>query len=93
MCWYATGLRKNGVMRALWGVLARHRDYRFMLSAGLVSLTGDWILNTGLAYYAYALTGSTLVSGSVLLAGVAPQIFLGSLAGVSSIGGIGGGPW
>jgi Na+/melibiose symporter-like transporter len=69
-------------MRALWGVLARHRDYRFLLSAGLVSLTGDWILKTGLAYYVYALTGSTLVSGSVLLAGIAPQIFLGSLAGV-----------
>jgi hypothetical protein len=34
-------------MRHLWGVLVRHRDYRLLLSAGLVSMTGDWILNIG----------------------------------------------
>lgn len=69
-------------MRHLWSVLSRHRDYRFLLSAGLVSMTGDWILNIGLVYYVYALTGSTLASGSVFLAAIAPQILLGSVAGV-----------
>jgi Na+/melibiose symporter-like transporter len=45
-------------------------------------MTGDWILNVGLVYSVYALTGSTLASGSVLLAAIAPQMLLGSVAGV-----------
>ena len=69
-------------MRALWGVLVRHRDYRFLLAAGLVSLTGDWVLSIGLTYYVYAVTGSTMASGTVLLASFLPQVLLGSLAGV-----------
>ncbi len=69
-------------MRALWHVLARHRDYRLLLSAGLVSLVGDWVLRVGLAYYVYELTGSTLASAATLLASLVPQIVLGSLAGV-----------
>jgi len=69
-------------MRALWGVLVRHRDYRFLLAAGLVSLTGDWVLSVGLTYYVYAVTGSTMASGTVLLASFLPQVLLGSLAGV-----------
>lgn len=69
-------------MRNLWNVLVRHRDYRYLLTASLVSMTGDWILMIGLAYYVYALTGSTIASGSVLLAGIAPQMLLGSVAGV-----------
>src|SRR5262245_28592974 len=69
-------------MRALWGVLVRHRDYRFLLAAGLVSLTGDWVLSIGLTYYVYAVTGSTMASGTVLLAAFLPQVLLGSLAGV-----------
>ena len=51
-------------MRALWRILGGHRSLRLLLSAGLISLTGDWILRTGLAYYVYALTGSTLASAT-----------------------------
>jgi Na+/melibiose symporter-like transporter len=69
-------------MKDLWGVLARQRDYRLMLSAGLVSLIGDWLLRTGLAFQVYVLTGSTLASGGLLLASFIPPVFLGSLAGV-----------
>jgi len=69
-------------MKELWGVLARQRDYRLVLSAGLVSLTGDWILKTGLAFQVYALTGSTLASGALLLSSFVPMVLLGSLAGV-----------
>ncbi|WP_433166173.1 MFS transporter [Kribbella sp. CA-247076] len=69
-------------MRDLWRVLARQRDYRLVLSAGLVSLTGDWILKTGLAFQVYALTGSTLASGALLLSSFVPMVLLGSLAGV-----------
>jgi len=60
----------------------RRRDLRLLLSAGLVSLTGDWVLRIGLAYYVYALTGDTLASALMLLASFIPQIVLGSLAGV-----------
>ncbi len=69
-------------MRELWGVLARQRDYRLLLSAGLISLTGDWILRTGLVFRVYAETGSTLASGGLLLASFVPTVVLGSLAGV-----------
>ena len=55
---------------------------RLLLGAGLVSLTGDWVLRVGLAYYIYVLTGSTLASALMLLASFIPQIVLSSLAGV-----------
>jgi Na+/melibiose symporter-like transporter len=69
-------------VRELWGVLARQHDYRLVLSAGLISLTGDWLLRTGLAFQVYVLTGSTLASGGLLLASFLPTVVLGSLAGV-----------
>jgi Na+/melibiose symporter-like transporter len=53
-----------------------------LLGAGLVSLSGDWVLRVGLAYYVYALTGSTVASAVTLLASFVPQIVLSSLAGV-----------
>lgn len=72
-------------MRAMKTTIAlalRHRELRLLLSAGLVSLTGDWVLRVGSAYYVYALTGSTLASAVMLLASFAPQIVLSSFAGV-----------
>ena len=55
---------------------------RPVLGAGLISLSGDWVLRVGLAYYVYALTGSTVASAAMLLASFVPQILLSSLAGV-----------
>ena len=55
---------------------------RALLGAGLVSLTGDWVVRVGLAYAVYALTGSTVSSALLLLCSFVPQIVLGSLAGV-----------
>ena len=43
-------------------LLRRTPDLRLLLGAGLVSMTGDWLLSVGLAYSVYALTGSTLAS-------------------------------
>jgi Na+/melibiose symporter-like transporter len=63
-------------------VLRRNAAYRRVLGAGLVSLTGDWVLHIGLAYLVYDLTGSTLASGTTLLAAFAPAVLLGSVAGV-----------
>lgn len=68
-------------MRAIRTALG-HRGLRLLLGAGLISLTGDWILRVGLAYYIYVLTGSTLASALMLLASFVPQIALSSLAGV-----------
>lgn len=68
-------------MRAI-GMVLRLRGLRLLLGAGLVSLTGDWILRIGLAYYIYVLTGSTLASATMLLASFVPQVALSSLAGV-----------
>ena len=68
-------------MGAIRGAL-RQRDLRRLLGAALISLTGDWILRVGLAYYIYVLTGSTLASALMLLASFIPQIVLSSLAGV-----------
>lgn len=69
-------------MRRLWRILAGNGDLRLLLAANLISLTGDWILRTGLAYQVYVLTGSTLASAGSVLASLLPQIALGSVAGV-----------
>jgi len=68
-------------MRAIRQALGQ-RGLRLLLTAGLISLTGDWIMRIGLAYYIYALTGSTLASATMLLASFVPQVVLSSVAGV-----------
>ena len=60
---------------------------RLLLAAGLVSVTGDWVLPVGLTYQVYRLTGSTLASGAMLLAWWVPQIVLSSPPGYSPTGG------
>lgn len=69
-------------MRETWRVLAARRDLRFVLSAGLVSMSGDWILLVGLLYKVYALTGSTLASALTMLSAGVPQVLLAPVAGV-----------
>jgi predicted MFS family arabinose efflux permease len=69
-------------MRATWRALAGHRDLRLVLSAGLISRSGDWILLVGLLYRVYAMTGSTVASALTLLSAVVPQVALGQVAGV-----------
>jgi predicted MFS family arabinose efflux permease len=69
-------------MAALWRLLARQGGLRLLLSAGLISLVGDWILKIGLAYEVYARTGSTVASSAMLLVSLLPQFLLGSVAGV-----------
>src|SRR4051795_4935667 len=63
-------------------LLREHRDLRLLLSAGLVSMTGDWVLSVGLVYTVYAVTGSTLASAGALLAAFVPQVVVGLFAGV-----------
>jgi predicted MFS family arabinose efflux permease len=63
-------------------VLGRAPDLRLLLGAGLVSMTGDYVLSVGLVYSVYALTGSTLASAAALLSAFVPQVVVGSVAGV-----------
>src|SRR3954470_13434056 len=69
-------------MRALWRLVAGHRDYRLVLAAGLVSGIGDQVLGVGLAFLVYDLTGSTAGRAAILIVSVLPQVLLASAAGV-----------
>ena len=69
-------------MRALVQLISRHRDYRLLVAAGLVSAVGDYLLGVGLVYLVYVLTGSTLASAGLLVVSVLPQVVLASAAGV-----------
>jgi DNA-binding MarR family transcriptional regulator/MFS family permease len=69
-------------VRTTWRVLADHRDLRLVLSAGLISRSGDWILLVGLLYRVYAVTGSTVASALTMIASLVPQAVFGPIAGV-----------
>lgn len=60
----------------------RQRNFALLWFAGLVSMTGDWVLITALPFYVYERTDSTLASGLVLAAYFAPGLLFGSVAGV-----------
>jgi MFS family permease len=66
----------------MWRMLAGRRDLRLVLSAGIISMTGDWILTIGLIYAVYAATGSTVASALAMASAFAPQMLLGAVAGV-----------
>ena len=60
----------------------RQRDFSILWLAGLISMIGDWVLRIGLPLYVFNLTGSTLATGAMLVAGIAPGLLFGSIAGV-----------
>lgn len=60
----------------------RHRNFALLWFAGLISLTGDWILRIALPFYVYQRTGSVLSMGLMFIATTLPGVVLGSLAGV-----------
>jgi MFS family permease len=59
----------------------RNRDYRNLLTAGLISETGDWLLLVALPILVYEITGSTLGTALAFLVELAPPILLGTFAG------------
>jgi MFS family permease len=65
-----------------WRLLRRRPDLSKLVGAGLVSLTGDWLLAIGLTYAVYDLTGSTMASAGVFLTSLLPQVLVGLVAGV-----------
>ncbi|MDQ3513760.1 MAG: MFS transporter [Chloroflexota bacterium] len=60
----------------------RDRDFTLLWFAGLVSLTGDWILLTALPVYVFEQTASVLATALVLIVSALPGVFLGSVVGV-----------
>lgn len=69
-------------MRTAWNLVARNRDYRLLLTAGLISLSGDWIFSIGMMFSVYAVTGSALAAGAIVFTALLPHFLLGSVAGV-----------
>ncbi len=65
-----------------WRLLRRRPDLARLVGAGLISLTGDWLLAIGLSYAVYDLTGSTMASAGVFLTSLLPQVLVGLVAGV-----------
>jgi MFS family permease len=60
----------------------RQRDFSLLWFAGLISISGNWMLQIALPVAVYTITGSALAVGGMLLASTIPGILFGSLAGV-----------
>jgi predicted MFS family arabinose efflux permease len=69
-------------LRSPFTLLRRQPDLSRLVSAQLISMTGDWALGIGLVYTVYALTGSTVASAVTLLSGFVPMALVGLVAGV-----------
>jgi Na+/melibiose symporter-like transporter len=69
-------------MKATWRLLTGWRDLRLVLSADLISTSGNWVLTIGLIYRVYVVTGSTVASALTMASSFAPQVLLGAVAGV-----------
>ena len=60
----------------------RGRNFALLWTSGLVSVTGDWVLNAALPFFVYEETGSTVATAGMIVARLAPTVLLGSVAGV-----------
>ncbi len=60
----------------------RQRDFALLWCAGLISMVGDWVLRIGLPLYVFKISGSTLASSAMFVAGTLPGLLFGSIAGV-----------
>lgn len=60
----------------------RQRNFFLLWLAGLISITGNWMLFIALPVTVYAMTGSALAVGGLLLARTLPSILFSSIGGV-----------
>jgi MFS family permease len=62
--------------------MLRQRNFALLWWGGLISMIGDWMLRIALPAFVFQMTGSTLATGAMFIAGQLPQLLLGSVAGV-----------
>jgi len=62
--------------------ILRQRNFGLLWIGQVISVAGDWVLFASLAFYVYALTGSVLASGAMMIVSTMPRVMLGSVAGV-----------
>lgn len=62
--------------------ILRQRNFGLLWLGQVISVVGDWVLFASLAFYVYALTGSVLASGAMMIVSTVPRVVLGSVAGV-----------
>jgi MFS family permease len=60
----------------------RQRNFALVWVAGLISLTGDWLLMVALPLFVYDLTGSTAATAATAATRVLPNLLVGPVAGV-----------
>src|SRR5688572_7749656 len=60
----------------------RQRNFALVWVAGLISLTGDWLLMVALPLVVYDLTGSTAATAAAAATRVLPNLLVGPVAGV-----------
>ncbi|MDP9372881.1 MAG: MFS transporter, partial [Chloroflexota bacterium] len=68
--------------RVVMLAVLRQRNFALVWVAGLISLTGDWLLFVAVPVAVYQLTGSTAATAAAVAARVLPRLALGSVAGV-----------
>jgi len=69
-------VRRSGPLRAL-----AHPNFRLYFFGQAVSILGSWIQQVAMAWLVYRITGSTALLGVTSFAALAPQLFVGPLAG------------
>jgi predicted MFS family arabinose efflux permease len=60
----------------------KNKNFAYLWTGGLISMTGNWMLMAALPFHVYEITNSALAASGILMAMVAPGIFFGSIAGV-----------
>jgi MFS family permease len=60
----------------------RQRNFALLWFAGLISVSGDWMLRIALPIFVLEMTGSVLAISGVVMASVAPTLLFGLVAGV-----------
>src|ERR1051326_4527364 len=62
----------------------RHRDFRLLASATLISIIGTQMQNVGIDWHIYVLTRSPLALGTVGLVRVVPMVLLSMWGGITA---------
>lgn len=58
-----------------------HRNFQIYFTGQAVSALGKWVQQVALSWLAYQLTGSAILLGTIAFVTLAPQLFVGPLAG------------